>query len=102
MAPKRFVYVLKSGEAAPRYYVGLTGDVRQRLAWHNDGRCGHTAKYRPWRTHVVLEFSDEEHATRFRAIPEVGIRASVREAPLRLTRTRTVYRTPRRLRRSHG
>ena len=54
MAPKRFVYVLRSGEAAPRYYVGLTGDVRQRLAWHNDGRCGHTAKYRPWRTHVVL------------------------------------------------
>jgi putative endonuclease len=65
MTPKRFVYVLKALETTPRYYVGLTSDVEQRLAWHNQGHCTHTSKYRPWRSHVVVEFSDEAHATRF-------------------------------------
>ena len=62
---KRFVYVLKTQEYSPRYYVGVTSNVEQRLAWHNQGRCAHTAKYRPWRFHVIVEFSDEAHATRF-------------------------------------
>jgi predicted GIY-YIG superfamily endonuclease len=65
MATKRFVYVLKSGDETPRYYVGVTGDVGQRLVWHNEGHCTHTAKYRPWRPHVVIEFPDEGHATKF-------------------------------------
>jgi putative endonuclease len=65
MTPKRFVYVLKTRESTPRYYVGVTSNLEQRLAWHNQGHCTHTAKYRPWRSHVVVEFSDEAHATRF-------------------------------------
>ena len=65
MSLKRFVYVLKTDRAAPRYYVGVTSNVEQRLAWHNQGHCTHTAKHRPWRAHVVVEFSDEAHATRF-------------------------------------
>ena len=58
MTPKHFVYVLKTSEATPRYYVGITCDVPQRLIWHNEGHCTHTAKYRPWGAHVVIEFSD--------------------------------------------
>ena len=65
MASKRFVYVLKTREAPTRYYVGLTGNVQERLICHNEGACTHTAKHRPWQPHVVVEFSDEEHATRF-------------------------------------
>ena len=65
MTPKRFVYVLKTGERTPRYYVGVTGNLARRLTWHNEGRCAHTAKYRPWHAHVVIEFSDEEHAVNF-------------------------------------
>jgi predicted GIY-YIG superfamily endonuclease len=65
VAAKHFVYVLKATEGAPRYYVGLTSDVRKRLEWHNDGRCSHTAKHRPWYVHVVVEFADEPHAARF-------------------------------------
>jgi predicted GIY-YIG superfamily endonuclease len=56
---------LKSGESAPRFYIGLTSNVERRLAWHNDGHSPHTAKHRPWRSHVVIEFSDESHAVRF-------------------------------------
>jgi len=65
MTPKRFVYVLKAVETTPRYYVGLTSDVEQRWAWHHQGHCTHTSKYRPWRSHVVVEFSDEAHAAHF-------------------------------------
>lgn len=32
---KRFVYVLKTNDVTPRYYVGITSDVAHRLVWHN-------------------------------------------------------------------
>jgi putative endonuclease len=59
---KRFVYVLRNTGAWPRYYVGVTEDVARRLVDHNEGKCSHTAKYRPWRQHVVIEFSTEDAA----------------------------------------
>jgi predicted GIY-YIG superfamily endonuclease len=64
-ADKRYVYVLKTANDKPQFYVGLTSDVGARLAAHNMGRCPHTASRRPWRLHVLLEFSDEERAVRF-------------------------------------
>jgi putative endonuclease len=65
MMQKRFVYVLKTSAAIPRYYVGVTSAVEQRLIWHNEGHCAHTAKHRPWQLHVVIEFADERHAVEF-------------------------------------
>ena len=62
---KRFVYVLKHMAPAPRFYVGLTSEVPRRLDDHNAGRCPHTARYRPWQLHVVIEFADETRAFRF-------------------------------------
>jgi predicted GIY-YIG superfamily endonuclease len=62
---KRFVYVLKNADAAPRFYVGLTSDMNGRVADHDAGRCPHTASRRPWRLHVVIEFADEPTAIRF-------------------------------------
>jgi len=62
---KRFVYVLRNRETPPRYYSGVTTDVPDRLQAHNAGRCPHTAKYRPWDTHIVVEFPDEARAFRF-------------------------------------
>ena len=62
---KRFVYVVTNGAATPRFYVGLTTNVDERIEDHNAGRCPHTAKYRPWNRHVVLEFPDEQRAIRF-------------------------------------
>jgi putative endonuclease len=62
---KHIVYVLKNGEGTPRYYVGLTSDTQARLHDHNAGRCPHTARYRPWHLHVLIEFPDEQRAIRF-------------------------------------
>ena len=51
---------------------GQDGAVISGRAWHNQGRCTHTARYRPWRLHVVVEFSDESHAMRFEQYPQSG------------------------------
>ena len=62
---KHIVYVLKNSEDTSRYYVGLTSDAQARLDDHNAGRCPHTARYRPWQLHVLIEFQDEARAMRF-------------------------------------
>ena len=65
MPDKRFVYVLKSADPKPHFYIGLTHDVRARLADHNAGRCLHTARYRHWQLHVTIELPDEQRAVAF-------------------------------------
>ena len=66
---KRRVYVLKSVGNNHHFYVGVSSDVRRRLAEHNAGRCPHTASRRPWQIHVTIhvtiEFSHEAAALRF-------------------------------------
>ena len=61
----RFVYVLKSDADPVHYYIGSTINVSERLAGHNAGESPHTARYRPWRLHVVIEFFDHKRAIRF-------------------------------------
>jgi predicted GIY-YIG superfamily endonuclease len=62
---KRIVYILKSERRPLRYYVGLTSDLRARLADHNAGRCRHTASGRPWRIDVIVAFTDQQRAVAF-------------------------------------
>ena len=62
---RRFVYVLKNCSKPPRYYTGLTSDLRARLAEHNAGKCAHTSSGRPWQLDVVLKFADEHRAVAF-------------------------------------
>ena len=61
----RFVYVLENADPTPRFYIGRTSDVPARLADHSAGRCPHTARYRPWQLHVVIELPDEQRAFAF-------------------------------------
>ena len=65
VSPQRLVYVLKNAEHPPRYYTGLTSNLRARLEAHNAGRCSHTAKHRPWVVDVVVKFGDERRALMF-------------------------------------
>jgi len=69
---KRFVYVLKSLQEPPSYYVGLASDVRARLHDHNAGQSPHTARRRPWKLHVTMAFSDEGMASRFERFLKSG------------------------------
>ena len=56
---KRIVYVLRNADNPPRFYTGLTADLRARLEAHNTGCCMHTARHRPWTVDIVVTFADE-------------------------------------------
>jgi putative endonuclease len=71
-ADKQFVYVLKNSALVPRFYIGLTSDVRARLDVHNAGGCPHTARHRPWQLHVTIAFPDGARAARFESYLKSG------------------------------
>jgi putative endonuclease len=58
----KYVYILESLDSK-HFYVGITDDLRARLAKHNAGEVPHTSKYRPWRLRIA--FSDEKSAFAF-------------------------------------
>jgi putative endonuclease len=41
----RYVYLLQSESFVGQRYVGITSDLKQRLAGHNAGKSPHTSKY---------------------------------------------------------
>src|SRR5216684_3992719 len=62
--PMKYVYILESHDSE-HFYVGITDDLRARLAKHNAGEVAHTSKYRPWRLKTYVAFSDETQAIAF-------------------------------------
>jgi predicted GIY-YIG superfamily endonuclease len=60
----KYVYILESLDSA-HFYVGITDDLRARLAKHNAGEVPHTSKYGPWRVKTYIAFSDEKQAIAF-------------------------------------
>jgi len=60
-----YVYLLESETFGGQRYVGLTTDLKQRLAHHNAGQSPHTSKYMPWRLVTFVAFSDIEKASAF-------------------------------------
>ncbi len=63
-APETFVYILRSLNSG-RPYVGVTADVRTRLAHHNAGKCKYTSHFRPWTLVVTTQFEAEKRALDF-------------------------------------
>jgi len=61
----KYVYFLKSINFPKETYVGLTDDLRKRLAAHNAGQASHTSKFKPWRLVTYVAFSDEAKAVAF-------------------------------------
>lgn len=60
-----YVYLLESEAFTGQRYIGLTTDLKQRLADHNAGKSPHTSKYMPWRLVTYVAFSDAEKARAF-------------------------------------
>lgn len=60
-----YVYLIESVGAPGRRYIGLTNDLKARLAAHNAGRSPHTSKYRPWRLVTCIVFEDRAKAAAF-------------------------------------
>ena len=60
-----YVYLIETTETSTHRYVGLTSDLRPRLAHHNAGKSVHTSKFRPWRLVTYVAFSDRVKAESF-------------------------------------
>ncbi|HRD45895.1 MAG TPA: GIY-YIG nuclease family protein [Caulobacter sp.] len=60
-----YVYLLESLAAPGERYVGLTTDLRARIAAHNAGRSPHTAKFKPWKLIAYFAFSERMRASTF-------------------------------------
>lgn len=61
----RYVYLLQSEARVDQRYVGLTSDLKQRLAEYNTGKSPHTSKHLPWKLVAYIAFSDERKAEIF-------------------------------------
>jgi putative endonuclease len=60
-----YVYLLQSEAVVGQRYVGVTFNLKQRLAEHNAGKSPHTSKYVPWKLMTYVAFSDEQKAEAF-------------------------------------
>lgn len=60
-----YVHLLESVLIPPHRYVGVTEDLKARLAVHNAGGSPHTAANRPWRVVTYIAFSGQARALAF-------------------------------------
>ncbi len=67
-----YVYLLQSQADAAKRYIGLTADLKARLADHNAGRSAHTRAARPWHVVVYVAFAEEHRARDFERYLKVG------------------------------
>ena len=60
-----YVYILQSLRPVDHFYVGLTSDLRSRLAKHNAGGVPYTSKFAPWQIKTYVAFANRERAVAF-------------------------------------
>ncbi|TPJ35660.1 GIY-YIG nuclease family protein [Mesorhizobium sp. B2-8-3] len=60
-----YVYLVESEAAEGERYIGISPDLKQRLADHNSGKSSHTSKFRSRRIVTYVAFSDQAKATSF-------------------------------------
>ncbi|AZO42472.1 GIY-YIG nuclease family protein [Mesorhizobium sp. M7D.F.Ca.US.005.01.1.1] len=60
-----YVYLLESKAVEGERYIGVTSDLRRRIAEHNAGKSSHTSKFLPWRIVTYIAFSNRAKATSF-------------------------------------
>jgi len=67
-----YVYLLQSVNRPRQSYIGSTGNLRQRLKEHNEGKSVYTDRHRPWRLVTYIAYSDEAKAREFERYLKVG------------------------------
>jgi putative endonuclease len=60
-----YAYILESLSEPGELYRGHTENLKQRMAEHNEGKCPHTAKFRPWRLKFYAAFQSLDLAQQF-------------------------------------
>ncbi|HEX3720342.1 MAG TPA: GIY-YIG nuclease family protein [Verrucomicrobiae bacterium] len=60
-----YVYILENAKTPSHFYVGVTNNLKERLARHNAAENPSTANLRPWRIKTAIAFTDRLKAARF-------------------------------------
>lgn len=72
------VYIFRSLSAPGQRYFGITSDLRQRLAQHNQRQSSHTSKFSRM-VETYIAFSDETQGCGIRKVLEIGVGKGVLE-----------------------
>ena len=67
-----YTYVLESQSHRGHRYIGHTSNLKARLDAHNQGKCVHTRKFRPWNLKMYLAFETLAQAQHFEAYLKTG------------------------------
>ncbi len=68
----KYVYLIQSIHHPRQHYIGLTNNLLQRLAAHNQGGSLHTSKFAPWRVVTAIRFADDQRASAFEQYLKTG------------------------------
>jgi len=60
-----YVYRIRSTFKTHKTYIGVTDDLKRRLAEHNAGKSAHTSKFAPWSLEFYVWLEDETKAYAF-------------------------------------
>ena len=67
-----YVYLLQSQFRQEQHYIGLTSDLKSRIAKHNEGGVPHTSKFRTWAVRAYVAFQTREQARQFECYLKSG------------------------------
>ena len=67
-----YVYVLRS-KVSPRFYIGMSSDVENRLKEHNRGKTKSIKGYRPWELVFKEDYQSREEARKRELYLKTGI-----------------------------
>ena len=60
-----YVYLIESVYYQGHLYVGLTAELKERFAHHNEGKSPHTRKFKPWNLVAYTAFADPRTAAAY-------------------------------------
>jgi putative endonuclease len=60
-----YTYIIRSKLDPHQTYIGYSANLKQRLTYHNSGKCKHTSKYIPWEIEFYAAFSSQKRAMDF-------------------------------------
>ena len=64
---------LRSMTNPSQVYTGSTSNLSARIVEHNEGGTPHTAKFKPWKRVVSIDFPDDNKAHAFERYLKTGV-----------------------------
>ena len=60
-----YTYIIRSKLDPNQTYIGFSSNLKQRLEYHNAGKCKHTSKFIPWEIIFYAAFKEKQKAIDF-------------------------------------